>query len=45
MKPSTDIYLNKVFHLPKCWGVTHRVSEAIHEKHLLKMIQKNSFLT
>ena len=45
MKPTTDIYLNKVFHLPKCWGVTHRVSEEIHKKTPLKMIQKTSFLT
>ena len=25
MKLTTDIYLNKVFHLTKSWGVTHRM--------------------
>ena len=25
MKLTTDIYLNKVFHLAKSWGVIHRV--------------------
>ena len=25
MKLATDIYLNKVFHLAKSWGVFHRV--------------------
>ena len=25
MKRTTDIYLNKVFHLVKSWGVIHRV--------------------
>ena len=25
IKLTTDTYLKKVFHFPKCWGVTHRV--------------------
>ena len=24
MKPTTNIYYNKIFHLAKSWGVTHR---------------------
>ena len=24
MKPSTNIYYNKIFHLAKSWGATHR---------------------
>ena len=33
MKLTTDIYLNKVFHLPKCWGVIHRVKEEKHKEN------------
>ena len=25
MELTTNIYINKVFHLPKSWGVIHRV--------------------
>ena len=25
MNLTTDTYLNKVFHLARCWGVTHRL--------------------
>ena len=32
MKLTTDIYLNKVFHLTKFWDVTHRVKEGINKK-------------
>ena len=39
MKLTTDIYLNKVFHLTKFWDVTHRVKEGINKK-TDKMSQK-----
>ena len=39
MKLSANIYLNKVFHLPKSWDVTHRVKEGINKK-THKMSQK-----
>ena len=39
MKLTTDIYLNKDFHLPKSWDVTHRVKECINKK-TQKMSQK-----
>ena len=39
MKLTTDIYLNKVFHLPESWDVTHRVKEGINKK-THKMSQK-----
>ena len=32
VKLTADIYPNKVFHLPKCWGVTHRVQEGMNKK-------------
>ena len=37
------MYLNKVFHLSKSWGVTHRVCDSVNKKPL-KMSQKNLFL-
>ena len=44
MKLTTNMYLNKVSHLAKSWGVTHRVSEGIYKKPL-KMSQKISFFS
>ena len=32
MKLATDIYLNKVFHLLKSWGITHKVQEDIKKE-------------
>ena len=32
MKLATDIDLNKVFHLLKSWGITHRVQEDIKKE-------------
>ena len=45
MKLITDIYIyiKKVFHLAKSWGVIHRVEEGVHKK-THKMTQKISFL-
>ena len=40
---TTNMYLNKVFHLAKSWGVTHRVCDSVNKKPL-KMSQKNLFL-
>ena len=39
MKLTTDIYLNKVFHLAKSWGVTHSMQEGKNKK-TQKMSQK-----
>ena len=37
MKLTTDMYLNKVFHLPKSWGATHKAQEFINYKtHKMK---------
>ena len=44
MKLTMNTYLNKVFHLAKCWGVTHRLSEDVNENPL-KMSQKINFLS
>ena len=33
MTLTTYMYLNKVFHLEKFWGITHRVQENITKKH------------
>ena len=41
MKLTTDIYLNKVFHLVKSWGVTQGVRG--NKKNTLKMSKKNQF--
>ena len=43
IKLTTNMYLNKVFHLAKSWGVTHRVCDSVNKKPL-KMSQKNLFL-
>ena len=43
MELTTDIYLDKVFHLAKCWGVTHMKYESINKKTLW-MSQKLNFL-
>ena len=32
MKLATDIYLNKVFHFEKSWGITQKVQEDINKK-------------
>ena len=40
---TTNIYLNKVFHLAKSWVVTHRVCDGVNEKPF-KMSQKKSIL-
>ena len=42
MKLTTDAYLNKVFHLAKSWGVSHRVYESVNKK-TLKNEPKNQF--
>ena len=31
IKLATDIYFNKVFHLPKSWGITHKVQDGINK--------------
>ena len=43
IKLTTNMYLNKVFHLAKSWGVTHRVCDSVNKKPL-KMSRKNLFL-
>ena len=43
IKLTTNMYLNKVFHLAKSWGVTHRVCDRVNKKPL-KMSQKILFL-
>ena len=43
MKLTTDIYLNKVFHLAKSWSVIHRVQEGVNKKNH-KMSQQISYL-
>ena len=43
MKLTTDIYLNKVFHLAKSCGVSHRVHEGVNKK-TLKISQKINFV-
>ena len=43
-KLTTDIYLNKVFQLPKSWGITHRLHSISINKKTPKMSQKTSFL-
>ena len=43
IKLTTTMYLNKVFHLAKSWGVTHRVCDSVNKKPL-KMSRKNLFL-
>ena len=43
IKLTTNMYLNKVFHLAKSWGVTHSVCDSVNKKPL-KMSQKNLFL-
>ena len=40
MKLATDIYLNKVFHLSKFWGITQKVQEDI-KKETHKMSKKD----
>ena len=42
MELTKNIYLNKVFHLVKSWGVIHRVKEGINKK-THKMRQKTVF--
>ena len=42
MERTTDIYVNKVFHLAKSCGVTHKAKEGINKK-ALKLGQKNQF--
>ena len=40
MKLAADLYLNKVFHLERSWGITHKVQEGINKKtHII--IQKD----
>ena len=34
IKLTANMYLNKVFHLAKSWGVTHSVIEGVNEKPL-----------
>ena len=43
MKVTTNVYLKKMFHFAKSWGVTHRVPEGVN-KNPLKMSQKINFL-
>ena len=43
MKPTTDVYLNKVSHLARSWGVTRTVKKGMNKKKL-KMSQKTGFL-
>ena len=40
IKLTKNIYLNKLFHLAKSWGVIHRVQEGLKKK-THKMRQKN----
>ena len=42
MKLTTKMYLNKVFHFPKPWGVNNRAQKGINEKPV-KMSQKRVF--
>ena len=42
IKLTTNMCLNKIFHLAKSWGVTHRVYEGVNKKPL-KMSQKTRF--
>ena len=42
MELTTDIHLNKGFHLAKSWSVSHIVYESMNKKNL-KMRQKINF--
>ena len=44
IKLTTNMYLNKVFHLSKYWRVTHRMYEGVNKKPL-KISQKISFFS